>query len=384
MKIRDHRRLAREGVALRFVIAVAAMLLATTVASPSAASGRAIPVVLGETLSGVVAATGATYEVRYPQVSGLADPVVEAAVNARLRDQADAAVRDFTSATGGEPPTDPTQPSQLQVDYSVAYDSADTLSLRVNAYTFASGAAHGSDVVSTLTFDLASGRQLALADLFRPGSRYLQAIATEARTQLRVTLADWLTDPSMEDWLTTGTQPTAEDYAAWAITPGGLEVTFGQYQVAPYAAGMPVVTIPVARLARLIDPTGALAPLATSPLPSVTVSLGIYSGRPDPSWDLTDVQVAALVGMLASLPLADGSAPQGGLGYHGFQIVAQQPGQVEQTFLAYRGAVTASSDPPGTYRADPQRRVETALLETGRAHLEPVEISVVEADLARP
>jgi len=344
---------------------------------------RATPVVTGDTLSGVVAATGATYQVRYPQVGGLAEPAVGAAINTLLRNQADAAVREFTSGIGKDPQAGPNQPSTLQLDFSVAYSSPDLLSLRVNSYAYPSGAAHGSDVLSTFSFDLASGRRLALADLFRPGSSYMNALATEARTQLSVTQADWMTDSSMTQWLATGTEPTADNYAAWAITPGGLEITFGQYQVVPYAAGMPVVTVPITHLAGLIDPSGPLAPLADSPLPSVTVTLGIYSGRPDPTWTLTDVQVAALVGQLASLTVTNGVPPQGGLGYHGFSMLVHEAGKADRTVVAYRGAVTSPGDAPGTYRDDPQRTVEQALLQTGRSHLAATEVSVVEADLAR-
>ncbi len=345
---------------------------------------RADPTVTGDVLSGVAAATGATYQVRYPRVSGLGDAPAGAAINKLLQDQADAAVRDFTSGIGKDPQAGPNQPSTLQVDYSVAYTSPDVLSLRVNSYSYPSGAAHGADVLSTFTFDLASGRRLALADLFRPGSSYMDVLATEARAQLKVTLADWMTDSSMATWLATGTEPTADNYAAWAVTPGGLEITFGQYQVAPYAAGMPVVTIPVTHLAGLIDPSGPLAPLANSPLPTVTVTLGVYSGRPDPSWALTEVQVAALVGQLASLPVTTGVPPQGGLGYHGFSILVRENGKADRTVIAYRGAVTSPGDAPGSYRADPQRTVERALLDTGRPHIAAAEVSIVEADLTGP
>ena len=351
--------------------------------SPSPAP-RTAPIISADTLRGVVTATGATYEVRYPQVGVPTDPAAAATINTLLRDKAEAAVRDFTSGIGKDPQAGPNQPSTLQVDYSVASDSPDLISLRVNSYSYPSGAAHGSDVLATFTFDAASGRQLALADLFRPGIAYLDALAAEARAQLTLTLASWLTDSFTTQWLATGTAPTADNYAAWAITPGGLEITFGQYQVAPYAAGMPVVTIPVTHVAALIDPNGPLASLAADPLPSVTVTLGLYSGRPDPSWTLSDVQVAALVGQLAAVPAAIGSAPQGGLGYHGFSIVVRRPGQPDQIFQAYRGAVTSPGDAPGTYGADPQRTLESALLETGRSHLTATEINVVEADLTLP
>lgn len=362
--------------------ATASPLNAEPSPSPSP-TPRATPIVTGQTLDGVVAATGATYQARYPQVGGLTDPATAASINTWLRDQATTAVQGFTSGIGTDPQAGPNQPSTLQVDYSVAYVSPDLLSLRVNSYSYPSGAAHGGDLLTTSTFDLASGKLLGLGDLFRPGSQYLEVVAAESRAQLRAALATWTTDSFTTSWLITGSEPTSDNYAAWAITPGGLEVTFEQYQVAPYAAGMPIVTIPVAHLAGVIDPNGPLATIADTPLPSVNVTLGIYSGRPDPSWELSDVQVAALVGQLASLPVENGTPPQGGLGYHGFSILVEQAGVTGEVLVAYRGAVTGPGDAPGSYRADPQRTVETALLGTGRSHLAANEISAVEADLAQ-
>ena len=147
---------------------------------------------------------------------------------------------------------------------------------------------------------------------------------------------------------------------------------------------MPVVTIPFAHLAGVLDPAGPLGPLLGSPLPAVTVILGIYSGRPDRSWTLSDVQAAAVVGQLASLATTNTPSPQGGLGYHGFTIVLRQPGQPDQTFVAYRGTVVRTGDPADTVLADPDRTLETDLLDSGRAHLTAQEASIVEADLAAP
>jgi len=83
--------------------------------------------------------------VRYPQIGGLSDLAAAATINTLLRDQAEAAVRDFTSGIGKDPQAGPNQPSTLQVDYSVASDSPDLISLRVNSYSYPSGAAHGSE-----------------------------------------------------------------------------------------------------------------------------------------------------------------------------------------------------------------------------------------------
>ena len=111
-------------------------------------------------------------------------------------------------------------------------------------------------VLETIDAILATGQRLALADLFSPGVDYLDAIATESRRSL---LERYATDRSSRQWVKDGTQPSETNYSGWALTPDGLEITFGQYQVAPYAEGMPVVVIGWSRLAGLLDPAGPAA-----------------------------------------------------------------------------------------------------------------------------
>jgi hypothetical protein len=140
----------------------------------------------------------------------------------------------------------------------------------------------------------------------------------------------------------------------------------------------------------VVDPSPASSP-ASSPAPSaagsaaptthVTVTLGIYSGRADPSWDLSDARAAEVVAAIAALPLADGTPPEGGLGYHGFTIVLRRTAQADETLVAYRAAIAPPGVGPRPYRIDTDRAVERLLLETGRATLTPAEIAVVEADL---
>ena len=141
-------------------------------------------------------------------------------------------------------------------DFTVALLTPDLASIRVLAYTYPSGAAHGGTALETWNFDLATGQRLALADLFSPGVDYLDAIATEGRRSL---LDRYATDRSSRQWVKDGTQPSEANYSGWALTPDGLEITFGQYQVAPYAEGMPVVVIGWSRLAGLLDPAGPAA-----------------------------------------------------------------------------------------------------------------------------
>lgn len=119
----------------------------------------------------------------------------------------------------------------------------------------------------------------------------------------------------------------------------------------------------------------------TGSTPHAAVSLGIYSGRSDPSWTLTDAQAAAVVKAIAALPVTTGTPREGGLGYHGFSLVLSQVGRADESLVAYRASVAPPGVGPRTYRSDPGRTVERLLLETGRSTLSPAEIGVVEADL---
>ena len=121
---------------------------------------------------------------------------------------------------------------------------------------------------------------------------------------------------------------------------------------------------------------------SAGPTPHVAVSLGIYSGRQDPSWTLTDAQAAAVVKAIAALPVTTGTPPEGGLGYHGLSLVMSQTGRDDESLVSYRATVAPPGVGPRPYRSDPGRTVERLLLETGRSTLALAEIAAVEADLA--
>ncbi len=112
------------------------------------------------------------------------------------------------------------------------------------------------------------------------------------------------------------------------------------------------------------------------------VSLGIFSGRPDPSWMLTDAQSAELSLRLGRLAPAFGVPQEGGLGYRGFSISTSAAGKPDRILVAYRGAVAAPGPGSRSYLQDAARSVERYLLDTGRSQLAPEVIRAVEADLA--
>ncbi len=114
------------------------------------------------------------------------------------------------------------------------------------------GAAHPGTHTRTVTYDLETGSDVRLAELFLPGSDYLERIAKYCIAQLSTRDIDF-------DSFSSGASPLPENYGNWNITAEGLLITFDEYQVAPYAAGAQEVTIPFAELQSVIDPQGPLA-----------------------------------------------------------------------------------------------------------------------------
>jgi hypothetical protein len=108
--------------------------------------------------------------------------------------------------------------------------------------------------------------------------------------------------------------------------------------------------------------------------PTTNVSLGLYSGLPDPSWALSEEESAALTALLESLPRVEGSAPSGGLGYHGFMIERLTPEGMPRLLVAFEGTVSDPASSHLSYLDDPDRSVERFLLESGRDQLSAVEI----------
>lgn len=128
--------------------------------------------------------------------------------------------------------------------------------------------------------------------------------------------------------------------------------------------------------ATLLAACAAASPSA-EPSGPVVVTLGIYSGRADPTWTLTPGEAAGLEAVLARLPVVTETPPTGGLGYHGFTISSPA-----RTLVAFGGAIAAPGQGPRAVKPDPTRSVERYLLETSRSRVTPEEYSTAEDAIA--
>ena len=72
---------------------------------------------------------------------------------------------------------------------------------------------------------------------------WLAALSTEARKQLndQVKKQTFVSD---EDWINKGTEPSKENFSVFKLEKNAVRIIFSQYQVGPYASGMPEIVVP--------------------------------------------------------------------------------------------------------------------------------------------
>ncbi|HET6976740.1 MAG TPA: RsiV family protein [Pyrinomonadaceae bacterium] len=146
--------------------------------------------------------------------------------------------------------------SDLTVTYLVALAQDDLVSVNFTVSTYYQGAAHPNHYAETLNYDLKNGKVLRLSDLFKPGAKYLQAMATYSIADLKKQAEQ---NSLMAEEIEKGAAAKSENYGAWTVTRGGIGVEFDPYQVGPYAAGPQYVTVPYSTLKDLINPDGPVA-----------------------------------------------------------------------------------------------------------------------------
>ena len=105
------------------------------------------------------------------------------------------------------------------------------------------------------------------------------------------------------------------------------------------------------------------------------VELDIFSGRPNPTWTLTDAQTASLLEMVDGLAQTESDARSGNLGYRG--MIVRLRGAKVREIVVHAGVAAVNG---GRY-ADADRHVERWLLETGRPFLDASIYDIVEAEM---
>lgn len=126
------------------------------------------------------------------------------------------------------------------------------------------GAAHPLTNQTSFLWWLDRNRELTISDVFAPHSGWQLKLTALAISNLRA-------QPDLKDTLgddiEKAVKETVSDLTTWTPTDDGLTITFGQYAIGPYAAGMPEAHIPWSELkpyvASDLQPTTLPAPTPT-------------------------------------------------------------------------------------------------------------------------
>jgi hypothetical protein len=128
------------------------------------------------------------------------------------------------------------------------------------------GAAHPLTGQASFLWWLDRNRELTISDVFIPHSGWQSKLTALAVRNLR-------SQPDLNDMLGDNIEKTVNetvsDPTSWTVTRDGLTITFGQYAIGSYAAGMPEAHITWSDLKPYLAPDLQSATLpAPSPEPN--------------------------------------------------------------------------------------------------------------------
>jgi hypothetical protein len=205
------------------------------------------------------------YEIaaQYPQFSGGSNPNFEK-FNQLVRGIVTKEVSQFkkdVQPEEGEERPEGSMGSDISIGYEVALAQDDLVSVQFDVGSYFQGAAHPNSYTEVVNYDLKTGKQLNLSDLFKPGSKFLQVIATYAIADLKKQSQEKGSELP-DDLIQSGAGASPKNYRSWKITRTGLGINFDPYQVGPYAAGAHYVLVPYATLKEVINPEGPIGQFA--------------------------------------------------------------------------------------------------------------------------
>lgn len=143
-------------------------------------------------------------------------------------------------------------------EYYFNHLDPDFFSLKFNISEYISGAAHPTNYVSILNYNLKEDKEINFKDIFKNDADYLTAVSTISVAKLLQKSQD---DPSSVDWIKKGAAPEGENYANFGLNKRGIVIYFNPYQVGPYAAGIQEIEIPYADLISYLNPNSIIGGL---------------------------------------------------------------------------------------------------------------------------
>lgn len=182
-----------------------------------------------------------TIDMQYPKISGLS-PEVQDPMNAYFAERVKPALEQGYESERDSKAGPVSWPTDLFLNYRVAYNQKGLLSIVFDDYLYMGGA-HGGTERYGYTADIKTGRVFELNDLFRPEADYVSLLSAEVRKQIEAMGIEPLS-PFTEI-------RSDQDFY---IEKDSLVIYFQQYELMPYAYGFPEFRIPMASLTDVLAP----------------------------------------------------------------------------------------------------------------------------------
>jgi predicted secreted protein len=184
-------------------------------------------------------------ETNIPEISGLKNTQVQSAINQKFIQDVNQLKNPLESeARGFKNECDqngyPFRPYGFYSSCDKYYENGKILSLYVDYYQY-TGGAHGSTERRAYNYDLTTGENLALKDLFKMGYDYQMVINDYIKKEINNCPDMYFSDDM-------GFNGISADQGCY-IQNGFLVVYFAQYEIAPYAAGIPEFRLPLSLFA---------------------------------------------------------------------------------------------------------------------------------------
>lgn len=207
-----------------------------------------------------------TIDAAYPQIEGTNLSFQAQQFNKLMSEMAAQEIQQFKKYVAADkvhmqtlPPEMRKNSLHMDYDIDVVKPGKTTLvSVRLKIEGMQAGRAHPYHTYHVLNMDVTTGKVLELKDIFKPGAKFLNVIASDAKKKLTEKLTDkWMIDE--------GTKPVAKNFKNWNLENDGLLITFEEYQVAPYVYGAQEIQIPYADLKNIISPKAVIYPCVLNP-----------------------------------------------------------------------------------------------------------------------
>lgn len=190
-----------------------------------------------------------TLSVLYPQVNLFHNQAAQLRINRRIQAQINEFYRYASQTLYEQAIADygyaqkngfPFRQYEAVLNYNITYNQRCHLSMYRDQYAF-TGGAHGNTIRASDTYNVRNGQDLPLSSFFQPNVDYrtllIEQILKQADEQMRQNPYIYFDNyPSL----------IAENFneKSYYLSESGLSIYYQQYEIAPYATGIVVFTIP--------------------------------------------------------------------------------------------------------------------------------------------